>query len=206
MNFFRSMDLYKGIVLVSLILLPIGAWFCSKLDHSIADCTTAIENARRSGGMLEEIGGLQKKIEVVAANRLSTNDTINMERKYFEGQIMAAGGGQLKPVDISITDSKPEGGKLPSGQGVVDYVVDVNWNNKLPVQLGLLYAVLFNCESGASVANGAQQSIWKLRSLTLENLTTDRIATSSATPPPELGDRWLIRKMQFARREPAKKS
>lgn len=206
MSFLRSMDLYKGIVLASLVLLPLGGWWCWKLDESLKSCSAAIEEARRPGGLLEQIGGLKNKVEIVASNRLNTSDTINMERKYFEGQLLAAGGGQLKPTDFSITDSKEDPQTVPgSRQKVTDFVVDVNWpDKKLAVQMSLVYAVLFNCESGATAAGGAQQSIWKLRSLTLENMTSERISTATATPPPELEDRWQIRKMQFARREPRK--
>lgn len=55
-----SMDLYKGIVLASLLVLPIGYWHCSGIESEIVACQKTIGEATRAGGTLEQIGGLQK--------------------------------------------------------------------------------------------------------------------------------------------------
>ena len=49
-----------------------------------------------------------------------------------------------------------------------------------------------------------QQSVWKLRDLQLINATDERMLTQFKTPPPELVDKWSIKSMKFARREPRK--
>jgi hypothetical protein len=204
MSLLRSLDLYRVIVILSLLLLPAGGWWVTKLDESIAACKKTIEEARRSGGLLEQIGSLQRKIEVVVQNKRNMSETIKQPSIYFEGQILAAGGTALKVTDISPSAPREEKMRLPSSkQMVADYVVDIQWPRKdLSVTLDFVYAVLFNCESGArAVADQPQQSVWRLRELTLTNATekfTDR------TPPPELADKWAIDKMSFARREPAK--
>jgi hypothetical protein len=207
MNFLRSLDLYKVVILLSLVLLPLGGWWCWKLDQEIAASKKSIHEATRPGGLLEQIGTLQKKVEVVVQNKLSTSDTINMPRRYFEGQILQAGGANLKTDDFGLTDPREEPASLPgSRQKASDFVVDVTWpRNDFAVKLDFVYAVLFNCESGAGAGGaGAGQSIWKLRELQLSNATDDRLVTGYKTPPPELADKWTIRSMKFARREPRK--
>lgn len=208
MNFLRNLDLYKVIVLLSLVLLPLGGYWCHDLEQQVVASRKAIVEATRPGGLLEQIGNLQKKVELVAQNRTLTSDAINMPRPYFEGQIIAAGGSNLKTTDFGLSDPKEEPAAMgATRQKAADYVVDVTWQRKdFTVQLDFIYAVLFNCESGAGRAaeTVGRQSIWKLRELQIVNATDDRLLQSFKTPPPELADKWSIRSMKFARREPRK--
>ena len=206
MNVLRSLDLYKVVVLLSVVVLPALGWWVTQLDSEIEQSHKAIREAKRKGGTLEQIGALQKTVELVVQNKLSTSDTINMPRRYFEGQILQAGGANLKTSDFGLTDPKEEPVSLPgSRQRASDFVVDVQWpRTDFSVNLDFVYAVLFNCESGAGASGGVSQSIWKLRDLQLVNATDERLLTGYKTPPPELADKWTIREMKFARREPRK--
>lgn len=208
MKFLRSLDLYTAIILLSLLLLPAGGVWIWKLDGEITASKNAINEANRKGGLLEEIGSLQRKVEVVVQNERSTSDAIRVWRTYFEGQIMAAGGSGLKNTDFTPQDPKEEPGPTVGKQSTTDYVCEIAWQNKqLQLPMEFIYAVLFNCESGATklAADAAQQqSVWKLRDLVLTNATDDRLLTSGNTPPAELADKWAIRSMKFARREPKK--
>lgn len=209
MSFLRSLDLYKVIVLLSFVLLPLGGYWCHDLDQRVLASRKAIVEATRPGGLLEQIGNLQKKVEIVAQNRTLTSDAINMPRPYFEGQIIAAGGQSLKTTDFGLSDPKEEPAAMgTSRQKAADYVVDVTWQRKdFAVQLDFIYAVLFNCESGAGRGEATgRQSIWKLRELQIVNATDDRLLQGYKTPPAELADKWSIRAMKFARREPRKGS
>jgi hypothetical protein len=205
MSFFKTMDLYKGIVLVSVLLIPAVGWWVMGLDEEIAACEKAIRDAKKPGGLLESIGSLQKKIELVAQNRRSTSDAIKDPRTYFEGQILAAGTG-LEANDFSPKAPKEETATTGSArQRAADFVVDIDWRRDLNVQMGFVYAVLFNCESGARAGDqGGQPSVWKLRELSLVNATDDRQIAANKVPEPELLDQWLIKSMKFARREPRK--
>lgn len=204
MNFLRTLDLYKAIVLLSLLALPAGGWYLMSLDDAIAASKRALQDARRSGGLLEQIGQLQRKVEVVAANKRSTGDAIKEPRTYFEGQILAAGGSALKTSDFSPSTPKEETSTIGK-QRIADFVVDIDWRKDLTGRLDFIYAVLFNCESGARASSDqVQQSVWKLRELTLVNTTDERTTNSYNTPPPELEDKWKISVMKFARREPKK--
>jgi len=201
----RNLDAYKVIVLVAALALPLGWWQVKKLDQEIAACEQTIAAARRPGGLIEEIGQLQRKVEVVVQNKRSMSDSIKDPRTYFQGQLLQS-GSQLKVNDFSLQDARPEQATLASKQPVTDYVIAIDWPNKkdLPVPLDFLYAAIFNCESGASaVSEAAQQSVWRLRDLRVVNLEAMGL-TGGRVPPPELPDKWIIEEMKFARREPRK--
>lgn len=205
MNLLRNLDLYKAIVLLSVVLLPAGYWYVTRLDQQILACNKAITEATRAGGLMEQIGTYQRRIEVVAQNRRTASDTIKAPRTYFEGQILATRAG-VKTTDFTPTDPKETPLTLPSKQRVTDYVVDINWKKDREVTLDFITAVLWNCESGAIEGNNdqAQPSVWKLRDLKITNVTDKNVTGANKTPPPQLDDRWVIDDMKFARREPRK--
>jgi len=200
-DFFKTMDLYKAIVLLSLILLPLGGWWVSTIDEEIRLCADAIDKAERS--QLEEIGRLQREIEMVAQTKGSSGvaDPVT----WFEGQIMTAGPG-LSTSDFKLEQPKTESPRVGAGQ-VTDHVVRVDWSSGPPVAMDFIYAVLFNCESGASENSALKghPSVWRLRELRLAN-ATDAKLRAGKVPPPELQDRWEIKTMSFARREPKEKT
>jgi hypothetical protein len=206
MNFFRKLDLYRGIILLCLVALPACGWWCWQQEQAITQCKDAIWKATKPGGLLEQIGALQKKVELVVENRVSTSDAIKMPRPYFDGQILAAASQGLTTTDYSLTDPKEESAVLGGGKTrAADFVVDVTWKRKdLALPLAFVYAVLFNCESGnkTGVSRDGQRSVWKLRDLEIVNATDEKLDNSHNTPPAELEDKWFIKKMQFARREP----
>lgn len=205
MQFLKTMDLYKGIILLSLVLLPLGGWWVSKLDTEIKSCKTALREASKSGGWLEEIGSLQKKIEVVAQNRSTTSGAIQMPSAYFEGQVMAV-SGDLKQDDFSLRNATQD--KVTIGkQKLTDHVVPIDWGkgrDQKKFKMDFVYAVVFNCESGArqNMAVSGPPSVWRLRNLHLVNATDPN--NRNKVPAPEMQDAWLIKEMKFARREPRK--
>ena len=205
MNFLRSLDLYKAIVLLSLVLLPLGGWWIKTLDDRITASKKAIDDARRPGGVLERIGAMQRKVEVVVQNKTAMSDAIKDPRSYLEGQILAATRGGIRQTDFTIEPPRDVSGTQPgTKQPITDYVVDINWTKKEQTfAMDFVFALLFNSESGAS-ASAAQQSVWKLRQLQLVNATDERSMAGYKSPPPELADKWSIKDLKFARREPRK--
>ena len=202
-DFFKTMDLYKAIVLASVVLLPAGYWWISLEQDNIAKCQQAVKQATKRGGFLEDIGAYQKKIEVIANNRQSSS-SIDSPSMWFEGQITDA-NLNLATNDFSPKPPKEETVTLGPRQKATDYVVDIEWPNKdLRVKMDFVYAVLFNCESGASSNQTlkGRPSVWRLRDLHLVNATNERLMRSGRVPPPELKDEWIIKDMKFARREP----
>lgn len=217
MKFLRSLDLYKVIVLLSLVLLPVGYLLVRRLDESILACKRTITEATRDNGLLEQIGALQRKVEIVDQNDTRSKVIVSQPRTYFEGQILgsAASGANLKTSDFAPNEAPSENGVLQKGkQPITDHIVAIDWTNKdrnreLTVTLDFVYSVIFNCESGARSAASAgaadgQRSIWKLRELELVNMTDEQLFSRHRTPPAEISDKWKIKQMKFARREPRK--
>jgi hypothetical protein len=215
MKFLKEMDLYKGIVLLSVILLPIGAYYLSGLDKQLDDCRLALRNATKKGGYLEEIGRLQKKIETVALNDGSTKGAVENSKVYFETQIGLASNGKLSANAYRIVTPQPRTLKiLKSKQSVTEHKVKIEWGrpgqsgaDRLPkFKMDFIYAMLFNCESGATDTRNSAGglSVWRLKDLHLKNATmSGKNTRKGGVPDPELDDSWSIQTMVFARREPA---
>ena len=209
MDFFKQMDLYKAIVLLSVVLLPLGGWWINELDTQIELCDRALYDATKRGGLIEEIGALQRQIEVVEQNRRSTSDTIEQPGIYFEQQILQSASpvGSLQADDFAPKPPLQEPARVGK-QKLVDHVVKIDWGrqaDRKKVMLDFVYRVLFNCESGAQVP-GSQRpptpSVWRLRKLRLVNATNEKIVSGYKVPDPEMQDAWYIKDMQFARRGP----
>jgi hypothetical protein len=203
---FREMDLYKGIVLASLVLLPAAGFWVWSLDKQIQKVRSAVAEATRAGGLLEEIGTLQKKVDNVVAN--TSSDGVEQANTYFASQIMLTSGGVgLSENSFKFLPVKTETTKLSETQSATDHIVTIDFQRDLVLTREWVQAMLFNCESGArgagSSAARARQSIWKLRKFQMTNAGGGaKEFESKATPPPELEDKWIIRTLEFARREP----
>lgn len=205
MSLFRDMDLYKWIVIGALVLVPASGGYGYLLQKRIDLTKDAIHEASRKGGLLEEIGKLQKQIEIANPERGGGN-AIKDPSLYFETQILKGVKG------ISRDDFSPQQqGDKPGTSGKQRYIdkeIKIDFGKtglsrkdyKLPRDA--LYAVLFNCESAAGDPGG---SVWKLRRLHIVNASDEKTFSSKKTPPaPELEDNWQVKEMLFARREPQK--
>lgn len=213
MNPFKNMDLYKGIILASLVLLPVTGFWCQSLSRRIAEADVAIRDATRPGtGTLERIGALQKQVETVEANRLINIDAVQSHRQYFERQILKSVKGSLERDLYDFRDREEPAHTGSRNQRATDHVVEIDWGKPgaarkdFKPRLDLVFNVIFNIESAAKRGDeaGDLPSVWKLRKLVLDNATGDRLASGNKTPPPELEDAWTIGSMEFVRREPKK--
>ena len=207
MSWLKNMDLYKGVILVSLLLLPVVGWWINTLNTEKMKAVKAVEAATRGGGFLEEIGELQRKVEVVEVGRVTGNAT-GQHEMYFLGQIYQAAEGMDKSA-FSIGAQRSEMANTGSSrQRARDFVVKVDWQKvggkEFALPRDLLFAVLFNCESGArGNRTSAAPSVWKLRKLRMQNLTAKSV-NREGTPPQPFEDKWIVNEMSFARREPVK--
>ncbi|MFK7741780.1 MAG: hypothetical protein AB8H80_15785 [Planctomycetota bacterium] len=210
MSFFRNMDIYKVIILLSVVLLPLGWWWVNGLEDKLQASEKAYQSATRRGGHLEQIGQLEKTIEIVAKNRRISSDTISEPSVYFEGQINAV-SPELRLTDFRLRKVEQDPARIGKKGRAVDHVMPIDWSpgrsqkDRKSYPMDFIYAVIFNCESGATRAGAAAAapSVWRLRKLRLENATDPKFVRGSTAPAPELRDAWLISDMEFARREPA---
>lgn len=203
MDFFKNLDLYKGLILACLLLLPAGGYWVYTLQKQIKECDIAIAAATRTGGVIEQIGELQRKMDTIKSNRTLLESLTN-PGFYFDKQIrLSDKSGTISSEDFSIPAIKDVTGTI-NKQKFVDKEQDILFGKKgtgtndRTFGRDFIWALLYNCESGA----GTGSSIWKLRKLEIVNATDDKKLNSKRTPPPELEDKWTIRELRFARRQP----
>lgn len=191
---FSNMDLYKGIIIASVVLTPVAGWWAWSMNQEIREGRVATHNALKRGGDLETIGIYQKQL-------MNLNNSVNKQlqgnyRTFFEQQVLGADASGGLRRDQFVIGNKAEQRVVNN----VDYTVDLEFregSKHLELKRDFIQAVCFNVESQSGGA-------WKLRELHLRNKDTMDLRGSKA-PPPELSDIWRINQMKFATREPASK-
>ena len=205
MSFFREMDLYKLVILVSGLLLPVTGWWINHSMQEIAVAQKAVADAPR---LLERIGKTRSDLDMISHNAVSAGDEpVRTPETYFETQIVRSAGGRISTSDFKVTKEKED----RVAQHATDWLAKIDFprkgNKGLEITREILFAVLFNCESGAKGKDVPTQSIWKLQQLEVVNATSvaQEKFTSHKAPPSELEDLWsLTRSIYFVRREPLK--
>lgn len=171
MKLFSNFDLYKGVIVASLVLLPATGWWIQSTRAAIEKANKAVTEATKAGGLLEEIGALKQQLVVVERNRVSTSSQTGSTDLYFEGQIFRSGvSGQLQKDQFKISPPREENVMTGEKQPAKDVVVKIDWQPRggkdFTFARDFLFAVLFNCESNARGAGAAAlPSIWKLYKL-----------------------------------------
>lgn len=214
MNFFREMDLYKWVIVASLLLLPAAGWWIKKSSDDIQAAKKAITEATadrgRDSAWLTEIGKLQSQIELVNNNKLSIGDATEQPQVYFETQIFRSVKDGMKKDQFQFKPQRQEERAVAGSekQRANEFIIGIDFvkgaGKEFEMSREVLQAILFNCESGAKDRGVQAQSIWKLSSLSVANATAPMLLTTHKTPPPDLEDRWVVKDLQFARREPIK--
>jgi len=207
MSFFREMDLYKLVILVSIVLLPVTFWWVYHSTQEIAVAQKAVADAAKPGGWLERIGKIRGDLDMISHNLASSGEDVKTPETYFETQIVRSAGGRISTSDFKVTKEKED----RVAQHATDWLAKIDFprkgNKGLEITREILFAVLFNCESGAKGKDVPTQSIWKLQQLEVVNATSvaQEKFTSHKAPPSELEDLWsLTRSIYFVRREPLK--
>jgi hypothetical protein len=206
-SFFREMDLYKFAILISIVLLLVTGSWIGHTTQEIAVAQKAVVDAAKPGGWLERIGKARGHLDMISSNVVSSED-VKLPQSYFEKQIMRSPG-------IDTSDFKcvlDKGDHALDRQKVTDYLAKIEFprkgNKGMEITREILFALLFNCESGARGKDVPAQSIWKLQELDVQNTTASAQEKFSGhkAPPSELEDRWsMTRPIVFVRREPQAK-
>lgn len=191
----KDLDLYKAIILLSVVLIPVAGWFAYNETKQLEYGQKAVRNATKRGGVLERIGALQKQLEGIKASIREEGGLGHLI--YFDRRINeSARGNDLKQTDYTIGDEQV---RMKKSLRANDYEVDIQFrrNNKpLPLPRPFVHAVLLNCE--------AFSESWRLRKLQMRHAEHFK-ARGSKPPPKTISDNWDVQKITFARREPAKK-
>lgn len=196
MGFFRNLDLYKVIILASIVLIPAALGFVYWVEGRLEVARIALRDAEKRNGEIERIGALQRKLESV--NKTASHVALRGEDHslFFEQMISTSSGGTLKSTDYEIS---PEQTQVVQALSAQDQQVKIDFRQdgkvmKLPRDF--IHALVFNVES-----NGTQ--IWKLRQLTMQNAAIKGSPGGKREAPEKtVSDDWELSQLHFARREP----
>ena len=159
-TFFESLDFYKVIILLSLVLIPVVGFWAYSLEKELGEARKSIRSATRDGGDLEEIGKYQKAVEEQKRRKLK-QVSLDDYQVYFEKSVIG-GAPRLRLSDIQV-QRKPDASvtRKKATDSLVSIAFKKPGREKLTLSQEELLAVLFNCE--------AQSQIWKLRDLSIRN-------------------------------------
>ena len=190
---FKDLDVYKIILLASILLVP-GAWgYAWYKDGQVEDAKKALRLAANAqNGPLDRIGEVLTELETVQQNADRGQETD--AKIFFQNQLISSDKSRsISPNDFAIDEN------VPSSRGrakkTKDIDVDIKFLEKgFKLSRGYLHALLYNCES-----QGLQ--IWKLRRLTIENAALKELKKNDPVPE-TVADDWLLSKLTFSRRVP----
>jgi hypothetical protein len=199
---FQEMDLYKLIIILCALSLPLTGWWIYSLSNKIDAGKIALARATRQGagresGDLEAIGTLMQQVEKINRNKQSETGA-DAHRVHFQRQILETGSKGLKTDDFIIGEIREV--QLTS-EKAKDQEVSITFKkdgagDKTALTREFLNAMLYNCEF---------QSIWKLRKLKISNKDSGPLYRSQKPPPPESGDDWFLEGLAFSKRVPLPK-
>ena len=200
--FFEKLDLYKVIIVLCLVAMPVLGYFVWKMDQNLKAARSALAQATLQGrgtqsGDIEAIGTLMSQINKMKEVS-KTEAGGDSHRVAFQRAIQNTQASGLKLDDFTIGDIKNTGLTLDNRRQATQQSFSIDFKrdgSRLPLSREFVNAMLFNCEK-----DGA----WKLSQFRMRNKDTMTSGTTK-TPPPEIGDEWFIETLTFARKVPSTK-
>lgn len=189
----KQFDLYKVIIVASLLLSPFAGGWAYWLQGRITEGEAALKQAKSSRGPLQAIGLLQQEVDAMRAKSNNTQAEAD-PRTYFDVWVSRSSSG-LKRNDYVINnlqDARVSDLKAVDRQWAIEF--KEGGKTQLPLARELITFILHNIE-GHSPA-------WRLRTLHLKNRETRELRGRGGKPPPEVADEWFVDRMVFAKREP----
>jgi hypothetical protein len=191
----KQFDLYKWIIIGSLVVMPVAGGWVYWLGQKIAEGERAVAAATRPRtGELATIGRLLAEIQSQAKS--AGTQTAEDPAVYFDKEINKASGGTLERNAYHIVPVSAVPHRETKSLDRL-YKMEFKRHNKaFALGRDLVQAIVYMVE--------ANSPAWRLRSLRLRNETiaAKQMQSSGIKPPPEIDDKWLVEKMEFARREP----
>lgn len=196
---FKNMDLYKGIILASILLLPVSLGYLWWIEGQRDDAERGLRAATAPKGEIEKIGEIIRKLDTVEKN-LARGGDAESYRVYFERKIMGSASEGISSNDFTLGNETPSA--VPgSGNTATDQTVSITFKRagkEFELPRDFVHAVAMNCEAGGS-------QIWKLRTLKMRNAEVLTVSRSGKAPPKTVEDKWRVERLEFARREPSRR-
>ena len=191
---FKDMDLYKGIILASAVVLPAGGGGIYWLQQRIDTAESAIRAAERRGGELEAIGQAYKQLKTLARSTRSGGEMAKTQpRRFFEQQLVK--GVSLQPTEFSVSFSPGRASPKNTKDTVAKITFPKTGKQDLTLTQEQINVAIFNIESQS-------RGVWKLFNLSMSNADVQRRAKEA--PKATLADKWVVKSLEFVMREPDK--
>ena len=192
---FKNMDLYKGIILASILLLPVSLGYLWWVKGKKEEAEKALVTATAPKGELERIGEILQRLDTVEKNSARGGE-IEESRIYFEKRITGSSTSGISANDFTISNETQA--SVTGNNSAVDQEVSITFRRagkEFDLPRDFIHAVILNCEQF-----GGQ--VWKLRRLKMRNSEAIQPARQYKSPPKTVADDWRIEQLVFARREP----
>lgn len=198
-NFFAKLDLYKAIIILCLLAMPVLGYFIWKMQEQLKAGQQALALATLQGrgnqsGDIEAIGTLMAQVDKMK-DTSKLQDGADSHRVAFQSAIQKTNASGLKLDDFTIGDIKVSPITLDSKKQASQQSFQIDFkrdNVRLPLSRDFINAMLFNCE---------KEGAWKLSQFRMRNKDV-LAAGSTKNPPPEVSDEWMVETLTFARKIP----
>lgn len=196
MSLFRDMDLYKAIILLSVLLLPASVGYLYWVDGRLEVARAARSNALKSKGELERIGEICQNLSTVKSNAGRSDDSVS-SALFFERTILATSSdGGIGANNLQIGNERELNVSKEKATDIQVRVSIKDGNKDKPLPRNFVSAILYNLEESGS-------QVWKLRELDMVNIEADKFRPRAREAPPKtVEDVWKLPNMTFARRVP----
>lgn len=201
----KNLDLEKWVIILSLLLLPVVAWWVMSLHEQLVSADKALLDARAPKGVISQVYDLQLMIDATKKELRKQGGEAIRAGTYFQNRLDSSLRGNkgltLSRSDITVA-AQPAltRKKTKSTPGYQDVSVKITFgkSGKKLLPRSFINAFVVNSES--------QSPIWKLRTLHMVNKDFTGRSGRSAVPPLEMSDEWQVRRLTFARRKPLAKN
>ena len=198
-TFLRKLDLYKVIILLCLLAMPVLGYFIWTMQENLKKGQQALAQATQQGrsnqsGDIEAIGTLMAQVDKMK-DTAKTEAGGDSHRVAFQTAIQKTNASGLKLDDFAISDVKTTVVNIDKNKQATQQYFSIDFKrdgSRLPLSRDFVNAMLFNCE---------KEGAWKLSQFKMRNKEA-AAGGNSKTPPPEVSDEWFLETLTFARKVP----
>ncbi len=196
-NLFAEMDLYKGIILFSILAIPAACYFAYSSQQNLIAGQKAMRDATRRGGILETIGEFSNRLATIKNAQLGSGG--DQYRLFFEKQILDSAKDGIKRQDFTISNEQVKKvAKLRAEDREVSISFRRSNKDEFPLPRSYINQVLLRSEASS-------RGVWKLRQLKIRNKEVLETSRGKRAPPRTVADNWVVDRMVFARRQPERR-
>jgi hypothetical protein len=194
-----KLDLYKAIILICLLAMPVVGYFVWDLQKQIKDARSAVASATRLGtntspGDIEAVGMTMAQVNKLRGKPVENADTDHTVA--LQKQILTA-IKNLKVDEFKLSKINEAMVTVDKTRQATNQAVTVEFKRTtgepIPLEREQISKAIFNIES---------QLAWKLSALKIRNQQLKKLGAPPAAPPLETNDEWMVERLEISRKVP----